>query len=316
MIIDLTIVIPYYNESKTIIKTLDMIANQSYSPKEVILVNSSSTDNTSTIIDEWIKEKEKEKENDKIQFKNIHKNTFLPSSSKNIGVKYSNSEYVAFMDCGLLFDNSWIEMQYNKILNYKFDVIFGTVELEGDTNFDVCCVSQTYGYKKISECIPGTLLRKSVFNEIGKFEEFRAGYDPFWRQKVKKANINYFVPRHRITKYDGINYASNFSQLISKTIQYTHASESLIKSYKNNFLLLIVFLLFCFVIMKPLILPYLFVFYLICRGYIFPIIKSWKITSLLYSPNILLGLPIVGILIDSAKIIGTIKSYIKPQRQI
>ena len=58
MIIDLTIVIPYYNESKTIIKTLDMIASQSYSPKEVILVNSSSTDNTSKVIDEWIKEAE------------------------------------------------------------------------------------------------------------------------------------------------------------------------------------------------------------------------------------------------------------------
>ena len=71
MIIDLTIVIPYYNESKTIIKTLDMIANQSYSPKEVILVNSSSTDSTSKIIDEWIKEMRMIKYNLRIYIK-IH----------------------------------------------------------------------------------------------------------------------------------------------------------------------------------------------------------------------------------------------------
>ena len=53
--VDISVVIPYYNESKTISATLHLIANQTFKPKEIIFVNSSSTDNTSEIIDSWMK---------------------------------------------------------------------------------------------------------------------------------------------------------------------------------------------------------------------------------------------------------------------
>ena len=48
---DITVVIPYYNEQGTILFTLQRIAEQTLQPKVAIFVNSSSTDDTSAIID-------------------------------------------------------------------------------------------------------------------------------------------------------------------------------------------------------------------------------------------------------------------------
>ena len=65
-IMSIVVVVPYYNESKIIKKTLDSINNQITKPNSVMLVDSGSTDKTSEIINEWIN-----KNNKKI-FKNIY----------------------------------------------------------------------------------------------------------------------------------------------------------------------------------------------------------------------------------------------------
>ncbi len=48
------IIIPAHNEEQYISKTLDSILNQTLLPKEVVIVNDNSTDNTETIIDSYI----------------------------------------------------------------------------------------------------------------------------------------------------------------------------------------------------------------------------------------------------------------------
>ena len=50
----IVVIVPYYNESKIIKKTLDSINNQITKPNSVMLVDSGSTDKTSEIINEWI----------------------------------------------------------------------------------------------------------------------------------------------------------------------------------------------------------------------------------------------------------------------
>ena len=53
---EVTVVIPYYNESKNIKKTLSLIAKQSSPAKEAIFVNSSSTDDSFLVVNDWINE--------------------------------------------------------------------------------------------------------------------------------------------------------------------------------------------------------------------------------------------------------------------
>ena len=53
--IKVSIIVPYHNEEKTIIQTLHLIQKQTYKNFEVLLINSSSEDNSSKIINIFIK---------------------------------------------------------------------------------------------------------------------------------------------------------------------------------------------------------------------------------------------------------------------
>ena len=51
----IVVIIPYYNESKTIVDTLESLEFQTRQPEKIILVDSGSTDNSKYIIDKCIK---------------------------------------------------------------------------------------------------------------------------------------------------------------------------------------------------------------------------------------------------------------------
>ena len=76
-----SIIIPYYNEKKNIIRTLKKIQKQSYKNFEVILVNSSSTDKSFQIVNNYIKKNRLKK------ILNLSQKTLYPSDSKNLGIK-------------------------------------------------------------------------------------------------------------------------------------------------------------------------------------------------------------------------------------
>ena len=85
-------------------KTLNLLKSQTYLPKEILLINSSSTDDTYNKINIWIKKK-----NLKHLFKNINSKSKNPSSSKNLGIINSKHKWLAFMDCGLFFKKNWLK---------------------------------------------------------------------------------------------------------------------------------------------------------------------------------------------------------------
>ena len=71
----ISVIIPYYNESETILLTLLSIESQDRQPDEVLLIDSGSTDNTSDIISKWIKSQ---------QYKNAHVNFHKVIESRQI----------------------------------------------------------------------------------------------------------------------------------------------------------------------------------------------------------------------------------------
>ena len=304
MILDLTVIIPYYNESETIIKTLNQISIQTFKPKNVILVNSSSTDNTSNIIDEWINGNNDEL----IKYINLYKETKLPSSSKNVGLDNTNTEYIAFMDCELEFGKCWIENQYNRLIKYQKDIVFGSVQLSGMNIIDKCAVAHTYGYYSIKECIPGSILKKSLFHKIGKFKEHRSGYDVLWRNKLKKVNNNFHTPYEPIVHYMNINYSDSYTHLFRKTFMYTYTSEEAFMNSKNSLLLLLFLIIIVMLFFSPLFSIFTTSAYFTFRSFILPVIKSHIIKSEMAKVDFLYNLIITAIIIDMGKALGTIRN--------
>ena len=112
----ISLVITYRNEENSIKKTLQKIITQRKKPDEVILINSGSTDKSSKIVEDFI---EKNNKNYQINFKNFALDTNFPSTSKNLGIQVAKNDLIAFMDCGLNFDDCWLENQLNFLKKKK-----------------------------------------------------------------------------------------------------------------------------------------------------------------------------------------------------
>ena len=214
---EISLIITYYNEEKNIIKTLKNVFSQSLLPKELILINSGSTDKSKKLIENFLKKKK----NNKINIYNFSLDTNLPSTSKNMGIQISNCELVAFLDCGLNFGKRWLEKQLYLLKKNKLDAVIGSVKLFGKSLFDKASVINTYGNKKNSPCIPGSLFKKNVFNSLGYFVKSRSLYDVLWKNKLFSSNLNYKINKENILSYNGINYANNSKNLLLKSYMYS-----------------------------------------------------------------------------------------------
>ncbi len=115
----LSIILPVYNEEKTILSILQRI--KSTKPKdidyEVIVINDGSSDNSSQIL--------KENKNLYDQLINNDKNRGKGFSVKE-GLKFAKGEYIIFQDADLEYDPLEIEKFINVINNFNPDIVLGS----------------------------------------------------------------------------------------------------------------------------------------------------------------------------------------------
>lgn len=98
-----SIVIPAYNATPTISKCLKGLKEQTLKPKEIIIVDDGSKDN----LEKKIKNLKKElKMNNLIFFKQNHKGV---SEARNLGVKKSHGDIVAFLDSDCVPGKNWLK---------------------------------------------------------------------------------------------------------------------------------------------------------------------------------------------------------------
>jgi glycosyltransferase involved in cell wall biosynthesis len=301
---DITVIIPYHNEKKTIAFTLERVGAQTLPPKFAMFVNSSSTDDTFDVVEKWIEENQTRFP--EIKFLNIFDNTNNPASSKNAGVKRATTEWVAFMDCGQKFESHWLESQYNFAVKGNFDVVSGVVYLVGENWIDKCCVAQTYGYKNPRPCLPTSLIRKAVFEKTGLLlEGRRAGYDAAWPLRLKRVGIDRGINLDITIRYIGTNYSSNISHLFKKTILYAKPTVAIQDYWIPYVYMVFPFILLASFLIYPPIALFLLLTYIFARSYIFPTMKSKNIKLLAEHPLIFIfGLPLIGLIMDIGRVIG------------
>lgn len=302
---DVTVIIPYYNEQKTIEKTLELIKSQSKQPKKVFLINSSSTDNTSNLINLWIKKNRVKK-----KYKNIFKKTKYPSTSKNLGIKLSKTKLVAFMDCDINFNKNWLKNQLTYLKKHNLNMVLGSCFLKGKGLLDSCFVAQTWGYSSKVNVIPSSLIKKQMFKRLGFFYSTRAGYDRLWINNLKK-NYGEKVGNNYVIRYNKFNHSNSFFTFFKKIFLYSMSSYQIKElSNKNYYLTLILVGIFLLIINTQLF-ALTFATYLFFRSYIFPIYKSKSIKIFKdYFLSIFI-LPIVGFGIDLMRISSLILFYLR-----
>ena len=215
---DITVVVPYYNEEDSISETLGLLQSQTLQPSEIVMVNSSSTDSSSEIVDEWIATKVN---NSSIKFKNLHPVTNTPGGSMAAGVDVATSSHIAFMDCGLTFTVDWLAKQKTALdQDPSASWVIGGLITSGEGIVDKSAIAHTYGFNRFRPCMPSALLKKQIFESVGRLKDLRAGFDAQWMRDAIRLNEKRIINRDVVVSYLGTSFAPNLWKVFTKSVLY------------------------------------------------------------------------------------------------
>lgn len=112
-----SIVVPVYNEERTLEKCLNSISVQSFNNFEVLLINDGSSDSSGIICDRFAESDQR--------FRVIHKKNEGVSATRNLGIDEAIGEYLLFVDSDDAVLEDYLK-EYALILqDSKYDVVIG-----------------------------------------------------------------------------------------------------------------------------------------------------------------------------------------------
>ena len=298
----ISVVIPFYNESGSIKKTLICMDKQDHAPTEVIFVDSGSTDNTVQIITTHIKEFSK------ANYRIVYCGKMSPSSSINKGIEESLYKLIAYIDCGLDIPADWLRNNINIMEKNNCDMVSVRIKTTGSSIIDKSFISQTYGIESLTKCLPGSLIKREVIINLGGFlSNTRASYDIDFINKINKNNYKRCINNRTILSYFDINYATSFYKGSKKVFSYSLNAWNAKGDYKPILYLSTMFIFVLAAIFDFLL--YCIALYVVRRGYLIPYLKSKKIPYLT-SLILLITIPVSGLVIDVSRSMGYLKSLI------
>ena len=120
----LSIIIPCYNEEKTVSTALDMVLNAPLSvKKEIVIVNDGSTDNSADEIRNWIELHRKD-----CEIKYFEKENGGKGSAVRMGIENSTGDIVIIQDADCEYDPCDYEKCIQPILRGETQVVYGSRE--------------------------------------------------------------------------------------------------------------------------------------------------------------------------------------------
>lgn len=122
-IIKISVVIPAYNASTSIVRSLVSVYEQTSPVHEVIVVDDGSSDDTFKVVNKYIKDQ---------NLSNLHlfsQPNAGPSAARNKGIKFSTGDYIALLDSDDTWHRDKIEIQKNYIRRFpEFAIICGEMD--------------------------------------------------------------------------------------------------------------------------------------------------------------------------------------------
>lgn len=146
--------------------------------------------------------------------------TFLPGKARNIGIKKSNGEYIAFLDSSTQPPDNWLEVA-TSIIKESIDkkMILGRTKYYSYSDFEECFIASTYG-KKALYTLPGSLISRSLVNQLGDFlPSIRSGEDVEWIERARYFQASIKDERMVPLRYGNIE-GKGFIELCKKWYKY------------------------------------------------------------------------------------------------
>lgn len=168
----ISVIIPTYNRCALLFRAIESVLNQTYKDWELVIVDDGSTDNTSLEVTHLLKEEKK--------IRYIKTPNRGVSAARNLGIKLSAGEYLAFLDS----DDEWLpgklELQVRFLKeNPKFKLVHGDeIWIRKGKRVNQKNIHKKCGGDIFPQCLdlcaisPSTvLIKKSLLDEVGLFKE-------------------------------------------------------------------------------------------------------------------------------------------------
>lgn len=234
-----SIVIPVYNGSQYLKKTIDSILAQVYQTFEIILVNDGSTDNSAELIESLSENSNK--------IKLYNKENGGVAAARNYGINMASGDFIAFCDQDdlwlpnkliqqmPLFENSHVGLVYSGAIaeyvelnkqdkpnfddKYRGDVFDKLIQV----NMFTCCTA---------------IVRKNLLQETKAFDDDRSlmGVDDWlaWLKLSLVCEFDFVAEHLAIHVFHGDNYSSNEEKMHKAELICLSKIEPLAKQYKKE----------------------------------------------------------------------------------
>ena len=119
----ISIIIPTFNRAFTLKKAIESVIKQTYLDWEIILVDNSSTDNTSEILEEF--------NNINVKVLTVNNNGVI-GYSRNVGIEHSSGKYIAFLDSDDWWDCEKLTASVLLLESSNIDVVYHNCQIISD----------------------------------------------------------------------------------------------------------------------------------------------------------------------------------------
>lgn len=211
-----TFIIPVYNGEKYIAQAISSAFSQDYDNFDVIVVNDGSKDQTLSVLNSF--------KDDRLKVISLEKNRGR-SNARNIGVRCSNADYIAFLDADDQIDSKKLELQMKYMLNHNLDICgtWGYAVSKGKRLLFKHPVEDKAIKSRIIKSHTfihsSVIMRRSLFINSGGYDKdlnFSEDYDLFLRLVPISICGNLPVPTVDYTTPVGASYAFREQTAIAK----------------------------------------------------------------------------------------------------
>ncbi|EFC7328542.1 glycosyltransferase family 2 protein, partial [Escherichia coli] len=186
-----SVVIPTHSRPNLLRKAIESVLNQTYKPCEIIVVDDTESEETARCLSVI---------NSDIPIRLKYNTSSGAGSSRNLGAKIANGDFVAFLDDDDLWLPTKLETQMYELRHTQYDAIFCQMII----NYEGVNIQYSTRAKNVAEplkeiCIENFIgatiscvIRRSIFMKLGGFDErfkAREEYDLWIRVIQSNAKI-------------------------------------------------------------------------------------------------------------------------------
>lgn len=205
----ISVVIPSYNSSATLDKTLQSLLDQSVRPYEIIVVDSSQDNGkTGDVIAEFAARSI-------VQCVSLKDKT-IPAIGRNVGAQNATGDILAFIDSDAYAHPDWIK-EINSAVANGVECGGGSYCYPPFQKWNMCAVAQFY--LQFNEFLPehkqtpaifapscNFFVKKNLFDSVGGFPNVRASEDVLLGKKLNLTSQFMFIPRSIVYHIFGTSF--------------------------------------------------------------------------------------------------------------